>query len=102
MKLNRRPVSVSNSIGNPDLSDESSGAVVGERDIAQVVSTITGIPLSVLQRHGGPKTSTTSGTGTGTAETELLELEQMLGRAVIGQQLAVSAVCNALRVAKAG
>ena len=100
MKLNRRPVSVSNSIGNPDLSDESSGAVVGERDIAQVVSTITGIPLSVLQRHGGPKTSTTSGTGT--AETELLELEQMLGRAVIGQQLAVSAVCNALRVAKAG
>lgn len=73
---------------------------MGERDIAQVVSTITGIPLSVLQRHGGPKTSTTSGTGT--AETELLELEQMLGRAVIGQQLAVSAVCNALRVAKAG
>ena len=100
MKLNRRPVFVSNSIGNPDLSDESSEAVVGERDIAQVVSTITGIPLSVLQRHGGPKTSTTSGTGT--AETELLELEQMLGRAVIGQQLAVSAVCNALRVAKAG
>ena len=73
---------------------------MGERDIAQVVSTITGIPLSVLQRHGGPKTSRTSGTGT--AETELLELEQMLGRAVIGQQLAVSAVCNALRVAKAG
>ena len=100
MKLNRRPVFVSNSIGNPDLSDESSEAVVGERDIAQVVSTITGIPLSVLQRHGGPETSTTSGTGT--AETELLELEQMLGRAVIGQQLAVSAVCNALRVAKAG
>ena len=95
LKLNQPPISNSNPNSNPDLIiPEASELAVGEQNIAQVVSTTTGIPLSVLQKHG----ATTSGAG----ETDLLELEQKLGRAVIGQKLAVSAVCNALRVAKAG
>lgn len=94
LKLDRPPISNSNPNSKADLSSEVSELLVGEQNIAQVVSTTTGIPLSVLQKHG----ATTLGAG----ETELLELEQKLGRAVIGQKLAVSAVCNALRVAKAG
>ncbi|MDB6056048.1 MAG: clpC [Verrucomicrobiales bacterium] len=59
---------------------------VDEDDILQVVSKWTGIPLKRMEQ--------------GEAE-RLLKLEEEMGRAVIGQKEAVSALCKALRRSRA-
>ncbi|MGF1656023.1 MAG: ATP-dependent chaperone ClpB [Verrucomicrobiales bacterium] len=60
---------------------------VTEEDIAEVVATWTGIPLSRLQEGEKEK---------------LIHMEQRLGDRVIGQKEAVTAVSNAVRRARAG
>lgn len=60
---------------------------VTEEDIARVVATWTGIPVSRLQEGERSK---------------LVKMEQRLGERVIGQRLAVDAVSNAVRRARAG
>lgn len=60
---------------------------VGEEDIAKVVSTWTGIPVSKMMKSDMEK---------------LLNLEQILGRRVIGQSDAISAVSDAIRRNKSG
>jgi len=60
---------------------------VTEDDIARVVATWTGIPVSRLQEGERSK---------------LIKMEQRLGERVIGQSVAVEAVSNAVRRARAG
>lgn len=60
---------------------------VTEEDIAKIVSSWTGIPVSKMQ--------------TGEAE-KYVNLEETLGRKVIGQKNAISAVSNAIRRNKSG
>ncbi|MCP5534984.1 MAG: ATP-dependent chaperone ClpB [Akkermansiaceae bacterium] len=60
---------------------------VTEEDIAQVISTWTGIPVSRLQEGERQK---------------LVKMEQRIGKRVIGQQDAIAAVSNAVRRARAG
>lgn len=60
---------------------------VDEEDIARVVSTWTGIPVSRLQEGEREK---------------LVHMEERLGRRVIGQRQAIEAVANAIRRARAG
>ncbi len=60
---------------------------VTENDIAQVVSSWTGIPVSRLQEGEREK---------------LVRMEERLGRRVVGQKEAVEAVSNAVRRARAG
>ncbi len=60
---------------------------VTEEDIARVVSAWTGIPVSRLQEGEKQK---------------LVHMEQRLGERVIGQRLAITAVSNAVRRARAG
>ncbi len=68
--------------GNRLLKEE-----VTEEDIARVVSTWTGIPVSRLQEGERSK---------------LVQMEERLGARVIGQKPAVLAVSNAVRRARAG
>eukprot|EP00656_Telonema_subtile_P042747 TRINITY_DN4860_c0_g1_i1.p1 TRINITY_DN4860_c0_g1~~TRINITY_DN4860_c0_g1_i1.p1 ORF type:complete len:747 (+),score=217.39 TRINITY_DN4860_c0_g1_i1:213-2453(+) len=63
------------------------GDAVTADDITDVLSTVTGIPLSRLKKSEKEK---------------LLHLEDRLHERVIGQQAAVSAVSNAVRVSRAG
>jgi len=60
---------------------------VTEEDIAKVVSSWTGIPVSRLQEGERAK---------------LVRMEERLGRRVIGQRAAIEAVSNAVRRARAG
>jgi ATP-dependent Clp protease ATP-binding subunit ClpB len=60
---------------------------VTEEDVARVVSSWTGIPVSRLQEGEKEK---------------LVQMEQRLGERVVGQKSAVSAVSNAVRRARAG
>ncbi len=60
---------------------------VTEEDIAQVVASWTGIPVSRLQEGEKEK---------------LMQMEERLGHRVIGQRQAISAVSNAVRRARAG
>lgn len=60
---------------------------VTEEDIAQVVSSWTGIPVSRLQEGEREK---------------LVHMEERLGKRVIGQRKAISAVSNAVRRARSG
>ena len=60
---------------------------VTEEDIARVVATWTGIPVSRLQEGERAK---------------LLKMEERLGERVIGQRQAIDAVSNAVRRARAG
>ncbi|MEI8233513.1 MAG: ATP-dependent chaperone ClpB [Verrucomicrobiota bacterium] len=60
---------------------------VTEEDIAQVVSSWTGIPVSRLQEGEREK---------------LVHMEERLGRRVIGQRKAIAAVANAVRRARSG
>ena len=60
---------------------------VTEEDIAEVVSSWTGIPVSRLQEGEREK---------------LVHMEERLGRRVIGQRKAISAVSNAVRRARSG
>ncbi|MGJ8656793.1 MAG: ATP-dependent chaperone ClpB [Akkermansiaceae bacterium] len=73
------------------LSLQQSGRIlneeVTEEDIARVVATWTGIPVSRLQEGERSK---------------LVKMEERLGERVIGQRTAVDAVSNAVRRARAG
>lgn len=60
---------------------------VTEEEIAHVVSRWTGIPVSKMMESEKAK---------------LLHMEEFLGKRVIGQQPAISAVCNAVRRSRAG
>ncbi len=60
---------------------------VNEEDIAKVVASWTGIPVSRLQEGEREK---------------LIQMESRLGQRVIGQRAAISAVSNAVRRARAG
>ena len=70
---------------------QKSGAIlkeeVTEEDIARVVSSWTGIPVSRLQEGEKEK---------------LVHMEERLGQRVIGQKKAIKAVSNAVRRARAG
>ena len=70
---------------------QKSGALlkeeVTEEDIAKVVSSWTGIPVSRLQEGERAK---------------LVKMEERLGRRVVGQHAAIRAVSNAVRRARAG
>jgi ATP-dependent Clp protease ATP-binding subunit ClpB len=60
---------------------------VTERDIVAVVSKSTGIPLTALL---------------GSEKERLLQMESFLNSRVVGQQEAVGAISNAVRIARAG
>lgn len=60
---------------------------VTEEDVAQVVARATGIPISNLMLGERER---------------LLEMEKFLGSRVIGQQEAVTAISNAVRISRAG
>ncbi len=60
---------------------------VTEEDIAQVIATWTGIPVSRLQEGEREK---------------LVKMEQRIGERVVGQKKAITAVANAVRRARAG
>lgn len=66
---------------------QTSNMVVGYDEIAHVVSTWTGIPVSKMTREESEK---------------LLNLEEILHQKVIGQKQAVSSVSNAVRRARVG
>lgn len=68
--------------GNPLL-----GLGVDVRTVATVIADWTGVPLSSLMKD---------------EQTELLSLEQSLGKRVVGQEAALSAIARRLRAAKTG
>ncbi|EKU99834.1 ATPase with chaperone activity, ATP-binding subunit [Leptolyngbya sp. PCC 7375] len=70
-----------------DASVSRSGSVVSEADIAYVVSSWTGIPVSKL---------------TESESDQLLHMEEILHRRLIGQTEAVKAIARATRRARAG
>jgi ATP-dependent Clp protease ATP-binding subunit ClpB len=61
---------------------------VDDEDIAEVVSRWTGIPVSRKMLEGERQ--------------KLVQMEQRLGKRVIGQELAIEAVSNAVRRARSG
>ncbi len=67
--------------------DYSSNEVVLEKDIAEIVSSWTGIPVTRLQMEESAK---------------LLDLEKILHKRVIGQEEAVEAISRAIRRARTG
>ncbi|EPY6701734.1 type VI secretion system ATPase TssH [Klebsiella quasipneumoniae] len=69
-------------LGNPLL-----GLDVDVRTVATVIADWTGVPLSSLMKD---------------EQTELLSLEQSLGKQVVGQESALSAIARRLRAAKTG
>lgn len=64
-----------------------STAVVGASDVAQIVSSLTGVPISEL---------------TAEEKAKLLHLEDKLHERVVGQDEAVAAVSDAVRLSRAG
>ena len=70
-----------------EASKVSQTGVVGKEEIAKVVSSWTGVPVSKL---------------TESEKEKLLKLEEILHKRVIGQDEAVSAVARAIRRARAG
>ncbi len=68
--------------GNPLL-----GLDVDVRTVATVIADRTGVPLSSLMKD---------------EQTELLSLEESLGKRVVGQEAALSAIARRLRAAKTG
>mgnify|MGYP001724147843 CR=1 FL=1 len=68
--------------GNPLL-----GLDVEVRTVATVIADWTGVPLSSLMKD---------------EQTELLSLEESLGKRVVGQEAALSAIARRLRAAKTG
>ncbi|NLE92911.1 MAG: ATP-dependent Clp protease ATP-binding subunit, partial [Chloroflexi bacterium] len=67
--------------------DRANAPIVGEEDIAEVISMWTGIPLTQIATEESAK---------------LLNLEESLGKAIIGQEEAIQAVSKAIRRARAG
>ena len=70
-------------LSGSDLIDEQ----VEQRHIAQVISQWTGIPVAKMMREEQDK---------------LLDMENTLGRRVIGQEQAITVIANAVRRARAG
>jgi ATP-dependent Clp protease ATP-binding subunit ClpC len=70
-----------------DMAKDKASAVVTEEQVAQIVSKMTGIPLTRLEQK----------------ETEkLLNMESYLKKRVVGQDEAVESVSRAIRAARAG
>jgi ATP-dependent Clp protease ATP-binding subunit ClpC len=67
--------------------DRANAPIVGEEDITEVISMWTGIPLTQIATEESAK---------------LLNLEESLGKAIIGQEEAIQAVSKAIRRARAG
>ena len=61
--------------------------VIGAEEVSFVVSKITGIPLFKLEEEESEK---------------LLHMEDFLHKRIVGQEEAISAVCRAIRRARAG
>jgi ATP-dependent Clp protease ATP-binding subunit ClpC len=70
-----------------EIPDLSRNKVVGEEEIAQIVSTWTGIPVTRLTEE---------------ETTKLLKMEQEIHKRVIGQDEAVKAISKAIRRTRAG
>ncbi|MBA3922254.1 MAG: AAA family ATPase, partial [Nostocaceae cyanobacterium] len=86
-KLRDRELELESQIQGVAQTDSVNIAVVGEEDIAQIVASWTGIPVSKLTE----------------SESELLlHLEDTLHQRLIGQEEAVTAVSKALRRARVG
>jgi ATP-dependent Clp protease ATP-binding subunit ClpB len=87
LEAEKRLAEVSAEIGKQDDGDRLLREEVSEEDIARVVSTWTGIPVSKMLSGEAQK---------------YLELEKVLGRRVLGQEAAIKAVADAIRRNRAG
>ncbi|ORX55658.1 putative HSP100 protein [Hesseltinella vesiculosa] len=74
-------------MGNPQGADQMLSEVVRPEQIMEVVSRWTGIPVKNLARSEREK---------------LLHMENVIKKTVVGQDQAVKAVCDAIRLSKAG
>ncbi len=83
----KRLSEVSEEIGRQDEGNRLLREEVSEEDIARVVSTWTGIPVSKMLSGDAQK---------------YLELEKVLGRRVLGQEAAIRAVADSIRRNRAG
>lgn len=70
-----------------ETSKKANSAVVTAEDMAQTISSITGVPVSRM---------------TDEEKQQLFTLEEELRKTVVGQEQAISVVCRALRRARAG
>jgi ATP-dependent Clp protease ATP-binding subunit ClpB len=86
-ELNKQLVETNNRLSELQKSKQILKEEVTEEDIAEVVSSWTGIPVSRLQESQREK---------------LVHMEDRLGERVIGQREAIRAVSNAVRRARAG
>jgi ATP-dependent Clp protease ATP-binding subunit ClpB len=86
-ELNRKFAEINSRLGELQKSQQILKEEVTEEDIAEVVSSWTGIPVSRLRESEREK---------------LVHMEKRLGERVIGQREAISAVSNAVRRARAG
>jgi ATP-dependent Clp protease ATP-binding subunit ClpB len=86
-ELNKQLVETNNRLSELQKSKQILKEEVTEEDIAEVVSSWTGIPVSRLQESQREK---------------LVHMEDRLGERVIGQREAIKAVSNAVRRARAG
>jgi ATP-dependent Clp protease ATP-binding subunit ClpB len=86
-ELNRKFAEINSHLGELQKSQQILKEEVTEEDIADVVSSWTGIPVSRLRESERDK---------------LVHMEERLGERVIGQKEAISAVSNAVRRARAG
>jgi ATP-dependent Clp protease ATP-binding subunit ClpB len=86
-ELNRKFAEINSRLGELQKSKQILKEEVTEEDIAEVVSSWTGIPVSRLRESEREK---------------LVHMEERLGERVIGQKEAISAVSNAVRRARAG
>ncbi len=87
LEAEKRLAEVSAEIGKQDDETRLLREEVSEEDIARVVSTWTGIPVSKMLSGEAQK---------------YLELEKVLGRRVLGQEAAIRAVADAIRRNRAG
>jgi len=86
-ELNNQLAEANSRLGELQKSKQILKEEVTEEDIAEVVSSWTGIPVSRLQESQREK---------------LVHMEDRLGERVIGQRAAIKAVSNAVRRARAG
>ncbi len=87
LEAEKRLAEVSAEIGKQDDETRLLREEVSEEDIARVVSTWTGIPVSKMLSGEAQK---------------YLDLEKVLGRRVLGQEAAIKAVADAIRRNRAG
>ena len=75
-------------IANPDLSNNDTIPTITDKDIAEVVSFYTGIPvMSMLEKD---------------EKEALLHMESYLAQSIIGQEEAISSIANCIRRSQAG